>query len=175
MITRVFGCDKCGHRWELFQARDAKPPRGCPSCRKIKRARKPIPSTTAIGKRLSSKSVDSVYRAMEEGAAFRAEKSGNSALKITDMKSGVRAGEVVAKKVVNDVSRYAENNGGFWNGSAKQMAAGGLTTQQLVQQAKASEGYKAIDAVRTRHGGQVLPQVPAATVRAGVPRGRRAR
>lgn len=147
-ITHLFRCDDCGFEvTEMVDPQNIVAP-DCPECEQNPGMSGPIPSTTAIGARNASKSVDGMYRSMEEGAAIRAEALGDPSMKMTDMKDnyyggGTREGDVTAPTVNNAVTQYAAqtnfNGGKFW-GHGGGAVAGGQTLEAI--QTRALTGAK---------------------------------
>ena len=103
-----------------------------------------------------SKTYDRVYREMEAGSEFRAQKAASelgvpvsevSSLKITDMKDNVKEGEDSVKEVVNPVSTFMKQTGvgGF-------MGTQGAGYSGAVQSGPfANAGARTMTAVRQTH------------------------
>lgn len=147
LIVRTFECEACSRRFDVYQERDELPPDACPFCPASEESTitGPIPSTTAIGERRISKSVDATYRAAEEGSQIRAEAFDDPAMKITNMKDNLRQGEVAAITPSNVVSQFVGGQytdgqqHSFWGAGGAPGAPSsvnpGMTTQALVRQA----------------------------------------
>lgn len=171
-IVHRFRCDNCGFECdEWLDSKNIVAP-DCPHCDDTPEMAGPVPSTTAIGERRSSKSVDGMYRQMEEGAAIRAEALDDPSMKMTDMKDGfygggLKEGDTTAPSAPPDnaVTQYAKstnfNNGTFWG---KGGATGGTTLEAALtkaQQGKKQVGVSGIDTVNAIQGGSGPMQFPA--------------
>jgi hypothetical protein len=113
---RTYDCSDCTGRFEIFCHRQDDPaPDYCPLCGSPTLARAGGLATPSLAKGAAGP-VDNIYKAMEEGAQFRAQKAeamGASAaeaagLKITDMRDNLRAGDTANIPVVNDVTRVMD-------------------------------------------------------------------
>lgn len=110
---RTYECSDCGGRFEEYHhAPDEPPPPFCKLCG----ASTVAPDTTLRFPHLATgrgKAVDDVYRAMEEGADFRARKAADmgassaeaAGLRITNMRDGLREGDTANIPVENVVTR----------------------------------------------------------------------
>ena len=150
-ITRVFRCDDCGMEVSELMDRDDTNVPSCPRCEAEGQMTGPIPSTTAIGERTASKSVDAMWKSVQEGGEIRAEALGDNSMKVTDMADGfygggLKEGDSTAPKMpVNGVTQYAQatgfNGGSFWgkNGTG----GGGATLEQHLSKVKGG-GQKSV-------------------------------
>lgn len=115
LIVRTYKCDDCGLETDITQDSKEFDAPDCPACEVETNMSGPIPSTTAIGRRTASKSVDQIWKLTQEGSEIRAEAAGDPSLKITDQKDGfyggLRQGDTTAARVQNDVTRYADATG----------------------------------------------------------------
>lgn len=142
LIVRTYKCDDCGLETDEMQDSDDFTPPECPACATATDMSGPIPSTTAIGNRTASKSVDNMWKLTQEGSEIRAEAAGDPSLKITDMKDGfyggLRQGDVTAPRVQNDVTRYADaTNFQMWGQGGGET---GMTPQAAIAMAKGARG-----------------------------------
>lgn len=142
LIVRTYKCDDCGLETDSFQdSKDFTAPE-CPACEVETDMSGPIPSTTAIGPRNASKSVDRMWDVMQEGGEIRAEATGDPSMKITDMKDGfyggLRPGDSTAPKVNNTVTQYADATGfQMWGQGG---GGTGMTPEAAISMAKAARG-----------------------------------
>lgn len=108
-------CPACeGSFRQLIDTKTDRPPRFCALCGfDVQGEMQEGISCPAIGRSIA-KSADNVYRAMEQGAEFRAEMARETiglsteeanAMKLTDMRDNARAGETSDIPVVNPVSQ----------------------------------------------------------------------
>lgn len=172
-IILDFQCPDCG--FEMKDQMLERPPEGealqspeCPQC--LASLGEPVPSTTAIGERKASRSVDGMYKQMEEGAATRAEALGDPSLKMTDMKDGfygggLRPGDTTAPSLPkNPITDYAQATGfNFW-GQGPQGPGGGTTLEATLTKAQAGRSKDAapgIAALNQIQGGSGPMQFPA--------------
>lgn len=135
---------RCPDCRQSFKWEPTKPdPRYCPLCQ-ADLGEPPADNVIAIPAFLSAKTKqgDANYRQAESASIVRAEKAAKmagcdvadmSALKITDMRSTKRAGEVAAVPVVNDVTRHMDMvnaRGGTmgWGGSNGAEYSGAVQT-----------------------------------------------
>lgn len=125
---RTYQCsgqeDDGEHSFEIFIEADQHP-KFCPICGAAFEGEvEAVPGTHSIGGSAITRSVDAMYRDLETSSAERAEMAGNPQLKITNMKDGLREGDVAAVMPNNAVSQYmdqARQNGmgfGFGGGAA---------------------------------------------------------
>lgn len=131
-LFRTYECDSGGeaiepHRFELMLKSDEHPS-FCPVCGASVEGASPVPGTKNVGKSDINKSVDIVYRSLEESSAERAEMTGNSNFKITNMKDNLREGDVAAVPLNNSVTQFMGDAGSLgvkygWGGGASGGAA----------------------------------------------------
>lgn len=180
---RTYECPSCGGQFEeLHMTADEPAPDACPLCHFSgeEAPMEPQLSAPKIATGLAAR-VDDTYRAAEEGAEFRAQYAQESlgldseaarALKITDMRSNTREGDVAAAPVVNPVSQFMDANphtGGFAAGAANyagysqmvrtgDMPNAGLRAQMSVRKAHANQ------LANSGHKGAVSSEAPALEV-----------
>lgn len=114
---RRYICPSCEDKFEIFhRASDEKPPRYCPLCGfdtwEGENLREELAMPYISSAR--ARSVDAHYRAMEEGAEYRAtvaremglDAEAANQLKLTDQKDGLREGDIAAVPVNNAVTQF---------------------------------------------------------------------
>lgn len=98
LIFRTYECPECEQRFELMQEREEGPPRFCVHCgADFSDEELPaIPAKVSLGGGAAARSVDMTYKLLEESTAEMAERVGNPALKVTNLKDNLREGDVAA-------------------------------------------------------------------------------
>lgn len=117
----------------------------------------------------AARNVDGIFKAEQEGAAFRAELTGDSSLNITNQRDHLRPGDISAVPVVNDVTRAmdAQPHMGFQGGASRGLEAAHMAQTfadpRLGRVIEPNAGARAMRAVKTLHGsrGFSTTDVPA--------------
>ncbi len=141
-IQRTYACPDCGEHFRfLHMTRDEPPPSECELCGADMDAPEPELSAVHIGGSSISKAVDMVYETQ------------SAAGKQTNMKDSLREGDVAGMRVVNDVTRYADNSEhNYWHNNAL-YGSGGTGTGGSRRDLKAQAGV--ISAMQSRHFGAI--------------------
>lgn len=114
---RTYQCPGCSGQFDYLHHPniDSDPaPRFCPLCGFDTQADEDSGLQAAVTMpalpRGVAKNVDGIFRAEQEGAAFRAELSGEPSLNVTDQRDNLRYGDIAAVPVVNPVSQFIDQN-----------------------------------------------------------------
>jgi hypothetical protein len=169
----TYECPSCVGRFEEYHhAATEAPPRFCKLCGFDNLT---VPDELAMPHlgRPVAKSVDSLHRAMEEGAEWRSQKiqedfgatpAEANGLKMTNMRDGMREGDVAAVPVDNAVSQQMVMQGGL----APVGAQPGLEYSRSVPTGFVpNAGVRAVQGLRGLHGSQehgLLTETPALEV-----------
>lgn len=113
LICRTYACDSGGeaedHFFDLIQDRDEGPPKFCPKCGcPVDPEVEAVPGTHAIGGSDISRGVDLTWKLLQESGEERAAITGNPNMKITNMKDGLREGDVAAVLPRNTVTNFMD-------------------------------------------------------------------
>jgi hypothetical protein len=162
LIIRTYACDSGGTAEEhVFDVRlrANEHPKFCPQCGfSVDQRSKPRPSKVSIGGSAIGKSVDGMYRHLEETSAVRAAAVNNPNLKITNMKDRLREGDVAAVMPNNSVTRFmqvAEQSNiryGFGGGSVGAPAFQSSTPLPVPQNTWTGPGHEALAAIQGEQG-----------------------
>ena len=131
-VRRTYECPECGGVFESIQLTITRPPRYCALCgadvegtvQKIKQS-KPVPRPKrprdrSVSSGCVSRSVDSVYRGMEDAATSRMRDAAEvlgvsveslSAMKMTDMKDNMREGDMAQAHIAADATKLTGDSG----------------------------------------------------------------
>ena len=162
-IRRVYRCPDCGGK---IRVDDDVLPKFCIHCgTNLEDDDTPIPfspRSPAIGTS-KGKAVDATYRQMEQASIDRAEAAGAPGLKMTNMKDGLRPGDVSAPPVNNIVTQtmaaYKEAAGyDPWQGSVKS------ELQQVKMGPQTGNGSVALAAIQSANNAAPRAPKPQASV-----------
>lgn len=158
-IKYTLQCPDCGDRFRVVLEPNDPFPDFCPKCGAFcgtdpNFVPNKVNLTTALGR-----SGDITYRQLESDTARQAELSGDSSMKVTNLKDNLREGDVAAMPVNNAVTQYAEQ--------AKQEVGFDYfqaNTAQYVGDASAGPnardtGVRALSGIQASKGTQAPPTV----------------
>jgi hypothetical protein len=186
LIARTYQCDNGGegepHRFEVY-LESGEHPKFCPQCgAEVDASALPVPARVSIGGSAIARATDQTYRLVEstseERAKMLADQAGDlspqaraaliSTMKITDMKDGLRQGDVAAKTlpVSAEFSHFERERRalglpsltGFGGGFAGMVAPGARVAPTIATgpgQAYAGPGHIALKAIQPEHDARV--------------------
>jgi Cu/Zn superoxide dismutase len=137
-------------------------PENCPKCKKfigVTRADDDICMPSI--KSMRTKVIDSTYTQMEKGSEFRAQAAAEmtgapvsemSGLKITDMKDGMREGDIAVREVRNEVTQHMDAMNARGGQFGFQQANGVGHSGAVQTGAFANSGAKFQTVLRQQHG-----------------------
>lgn len=157
-IKVTLACPDCAHTWATILKKGEEYPSYCPACGVFVGADEDfVPSKVTISTALG-RSGDATYREIERTSEVRAEAAGDHALKITNMRDGLREGDIAAMPVNNAVSRYADEAHSALGFNYFQGSPQGELARANSGPDRASTGGKALSAIQGGKGIPVMPQ-----------------
>jgi hypothetical protein len=158
---RTFGCsgddEVAPHDFSIMVEKD-EVPRFCPKCgAEFEGDPEIIPGGGHIGGSAIVRSVDGMYRHIEESSAERAALAGSPALKVTNMQDHLREGDVAVKMPNNTVTQYMEMAAGAgarygYGGGAMTGVAFNTGPNPVPATGYTGPGHVALEGIQGPHG-----------------------
>lgn len=165
----VYACPKCSGQFSYLHHPNPEQdpaPRFCPLCGFDTQADESsglAPAITAPALMSArTRSIDGHMTAMEESSYQHAAATGEPSLKMTDMRTNLREGDITAMPVNNDISRMIDANPGRFGFQGGQQQA--VEYSQTAHTGYApNAGVRALNALRSGHAasGGVTTSLPA--------------